>query len=158
MTLVLYFQCSIPVFNGLFPQPHNKAVLRLLFLTSHWHSLAKLRMHTNLTLEIFDSVTRLLGAEFWEFSDKTCSQFTTRELPCKRDACKQHLAEKSQSKRAQSSHASASSQVVAPTDVDMSLLRSLDINTSKHHSLGDYPQMIHRYGTTDSYSTEPVGC
>ncbi|KAG2053011.1 hypothetical protein BDR06DRAFT_491243 [Suillus hirtellus] len=35
-------QCSIPVFDGLFPDAHNKIVIGLLFTMSHWHGLAKL--------------------------------------------------------------------------------------------------------------------
>ena len=33
---------------------------------------------------------------------------------------------------------------------------SPNINTLKNHSLGDYPDQIRRYGTTDSFSTESV--
>lgn len=36
------------------------------------------------------------------------------------------------------------------------LKRSLNLNTYKNHSLGDYTAAIRRYGTTDSYSTESV--
>jgi hypothetical protein len=34
--------------------------------------------------------------------------------------------------------------------------KSLNLKTYKNHSLGDYVRTIRRYGTTDSYSTEPV--
>lgn len=36
------------------------------------------------------------------------------------------------------------------------LKKSLNLNTYKNHSLGDYTETIRRYGTTDSYSTEAV--
>lgn len=36
------------------------------------------------------------------------------------------------------------------------LKKSLNLNTYKNHSLGDYTNAIRRYGTTDSYSTESV--
>lgn len=36
------------------------------------------------------------------------------------------------------------------------LKKSLNLNTYKNHSLGDYTETIRRYGTTDSYSTESV--
>ena len=32
--------------------------------------------------------------------------------------------------------------------------KTLNLNTYKHHVLGDYANTIRRYGTTDSYSTE----
>lgn len=35
-------------------------------------------------------------------------------------------------------------------------LKTLNLDTYKYHSLGDYADMIRRYGTTDSYSTEIV--
>lgn len=149
----LRLQCSIPVFDGLLPEPHNRAVLKLLFLTSHWHALAKLRMHIDLTLDIFDCVTSLVGAEFRHFSDKTCSQFATRELPREKDARKRRLAKKAQ----RSSHAGSNEAAdFASSDADIPLSKTLNIDTYKHHSLGDYPRIIRLYGTTDSYSTEPV--
>lgn len=34
--------------------------------------------------------------------------------------------------------------------------KTFNMNTYKAHALGDYAKTIRRYGTTDSYSTEPV--
>ena len=34
--------------------------------------------------------------------------------------------------------------------------KTFNLNTYKAHALGDYVETIRRYGTTDSYSTEPV--
>jgi hypothetical protein len=34
--------------------------------------------------------------------------------------------------------------------------KTFNLNTYKHHALGDYVSTIRKYGTTDSYSTEPV--
>lgn len=140
------------MFDGLLPEPHNEAVLSLLFLASHWHGLAKLRMHTDHTLVIFDTVTQLVGAEFRQFCDKTCSHFATQELPRETEARKRRAAKKSlglanQSNDNQSPNASGSP-----------LPKSFNNNTYKYHSLGDYPEIVRRYGTTDSYSTEPVSC
>ena len=36
------------------------------------------------------------------------------------------------------------------------LPRTINIQTFKHHSLGDHPNMIRQFGTLDSISTEPV--
>jgi len=74
-------QCAIPVFDGLLPEPHNGRLLRLLFIAIHWHGLAKLRSHNDVTLDILDSVTISLGEKLREFNHKTCSAFNTRELP-----------------------------------------------------------------------------
>lgn len=34
--------------------------------------------------------------------------------------------------------------------------KTMNLNTYKVHALGDYVETIRQYGTTDSYSTEPV--
>ena len=74
------YQCAIPVFEGLLPEPHNTRILRLLFNLAHWHALAKLRLHTDFTLEILDNLTSSLGSQLREFKNTTCSAFVTREL------------------------------------------------------------------------------
>lgn len=48
---------------------------------AHWHGLAKLRIHTDRTLEILDQTTTLLGQYLRDFHSKTCSSFNTKELP-----------------------------------------------------------------------------
>lgn len=73
-------QCAIPVFDGLLPDPHNSQVLDLLFLLAHWHGLAKLRIHTDLTLDILDQTTTSLGKTLRDFQRNTCSAYNTREL------------------------------------------------------------------------------
>ena len=35
-------------------------------------------------------------------------------------------------------------------------LKTLNLNTYKHHALGDVVETIQRYGTTDSYTTEAM--
>lgn len=47
---------------------------------AHWHGLAKLRMHTDLTLEILDHNTILLGKLLRDFQLKTSTAFNTKEL------------------------------------------------------------------------------
>jgi hypothetical protein len=86
MKLASPFQCAIPVFDGLLPEPHNHRVLELLFVMAHWHSLAKFRLHTDITLAAMDSITSLLGNKLRLFQSKTCSAFSTRELNRERDA------------------------------------------------------------------------
>jgi hypothetical protein len=74
-------KCAIPVFDGLLPEPHNTEVLHLLFISAHWHALAKLRLHNDFTLDILDSEARALGQQLCDFNNTTCSAFVTRELP-----------------------------------------------------------------------------
>ncbi|KAF7970329.1 hypothetical protein HWV62_24352 [Athelia sp. TMB] len=74
-------QCAIPAFEGLLPEPHNKIILTLLFRLAEWHALAKLRMHTDATMQLLDSATTILGQEMRQFSRITCAAYFTKELP-----------------------------------------------------------------------------
>lgn len=55
-------------------------MLNLLFRLGHWHGLAKLRMHSDLTVDLLDQETTLLGDQLRAFKSTTCSSFHTREL------------------------------------------------------------------------------
>jgi hypothetical protein len=73
-------KCAYSVFEGLLPEPHNSSILQLLFTLAHWHGLAKLRMHTDVTLRILDDTTTSLGEQLRHFQAETCSAYTTCEL------------------------------------------------------------------------------
>ncbi|KZP03728.1 hypothetical protein FIBSPDRAFT_904798 [Athelia psychrophila] len=73
-------QCAIPVLDGLLPEPYNTEILTLVFICSHWHALAKLRMHTDCTLKLLDSETEHLGTSLRSFAANTCKAFNTQEL------------------------------------------------------------------------------
>jgi hypothetical protein len=172
-------KCSIPVFEGLLPDPHNQIVMDLLFTMAHWHGLAKLRMHSDLTLDVLDLETTKLGAQFRQFKEKVCSAYNTQELNREVDT-RTRRQTKEAGKRAekggtnskeggtvaQQSKAGANTkgkQKASPEQpLDAQLprqprrKRSFNLNTYKMHALGDYVTSIHRFGTTDSYSTEPV--
>ena len=123
-------QCSIPVFEGLLPEPFNGMVLRLLYKAAEWHALAKLRMHTDSTLGLLEVTTREFGQLMRQFRDRTSDEFNTVELPRKKGTKKGggHSSKK----------------------------KTLNLNTYKFHSLGDYVKTIRLFGTTDSYSTQVV--
>lgn len=165
-----FSQCSIPVFDGLLPEPHNKHLLSLLFTLAHWHALAKLRQHTDSTLEILTSSTNQLGLGLRAFKSKTCSNFETQELQREIAARGRRQSKgKAASIKMNSGGVSAETQGKktstrlkgkgAKTVVQGHIARrrkSLNLKTYKNHSLDDYAMIIRRYGTTDSYSTEPV--
>jgi len=108
--------------------------MRLLFTCAHWHGLAKLRMHTDITLSILDKETVRIGTEFRAFAAKTCTSFKTRELRREAEARKRRHLKKEEGRR----------------------LKSFNLDTYKYHALGDYAKTIRRLGTTDSFSTQPV--
>lgn len=105
-------------------------VLRLLYKAAEWHALAKLRMHTDSTLDVLEAVTREFGRLMRQFRDKTSDEFDTRELP--RETGSRREGTRSSKKK------------------------KLNLNTYKFHALGDYVATIRLFGTTDSYSTQVV--
>jgi hypothetical protein len=122
-------------------------VLKLLFILCHWHGLAKLRMHTDETLQVLDDATVSLGRELRAFSTVTCPAFPTREL--KREAeHRQRRQRQSQSRAGTTTQ--GSSQIVSRQS------KTFNLQTYKLHALGDYVATIRQYGTTDSYSTQMV--
>lgn len=148
-----HFQCSIPVFDGLLPEPHNTAILELLFVCAHWHALAKLRMHTDYTLALLDKETEELGARLRAFSDKTCTFFDTKELRRETAARYRRNAKKAHSPKQRTSRRPRNP---ASTDNDAPRKKRYHLRTIKHHALGDYVKHIRMFGTSDSFSTEPV--
>lgn len=76
----ILWQCIIPAFEGLLPDDHGNRVLNLLFIFAYWHSLVKLRIHTDRNLAILDRWTVMLGEECRKFCDKTCAAIHTLEL------------------------------------------------------------------------------
>ncbi|KAJ3517693.1 hypothetical protein NMY22_g13906 [Coprinellus aureogranulatus] len=93
-------QCSIPVFEGLFEdKKHSKLILSLLFVLSHWHGLAKLRTHTDQTLQILDDRTTDLGSAFRAFLKDVCQKVDTKELKREAEARKRREATGKQKKK-----------------------------------------------------------
>lgn len=142
-------QCAIPVFDGLLPEPHNSTVLTLLFNLANWHALAKLRMHTDATLDILSQVTTALGRNFRDFERKTCHMFQTREL-AREQAVRQRRHKKC------TANAGGLLPDTAPNNNGRKP-KGFNLKTYKFHALGDYVSAIRLYGTTDSYSTQAVG-
>ncbi|OJA16859.1 hypothetical protein AZE42_09971 [Rhizopogon vesiculosus] len=155
-------QCSLPVFKGFLPNQYNKIVMDLLFIMAHWHGLAKLRMHSDLTLEILDRQTTELGEQFHQFKVNVCTAYSTQELDHEVNARSRRQA-KEAAKQAETGRANGSGKgAVARKPKDTPLLRqprrkkSFNFQTYKFHALGDYVASIRHLGTTDSCSTEPL--
>ena len=152
-------KCAIPVFEGLLPEPHNTYVLNLLFDLAHWHGLAKLRMHTDPTLEVLDQVTKSLGNNLSTFEKRTCSLFQTRELE-REHAARHRRQEKDEAGKKKNAHTKQGTAEKVPESSKLSSStrkpKQLSLKTYKYHAVGDYVDTIRRYGTTDSYSTQGV--
>ncbi|TEB21218.1 hypothetical protein FA13DRAFT_1800109 [Coprinellus micaceus] len=72
-------QCAIPSFHGLFPEPLDNLISKLLYINARWHALAKLRMQTDATIALLEQATSQLGDTFREFICVT-SSISTVEL------------------------------------------------------------------------------
>lgn len=139
-------QCAIPVFDGLLEEPYNSEVLDLLYTMAEWHTLAKLQLHTSTSIGLLSEATSQLGQLLRRFRTFTCSQFATKELPSETAKRNWHTA---QAKTKTSNKASSQPK---PTNHN----KNFSLSTYKLHALGDYVSTIAWFGTTDSYSTQPV--
>jgi len=104
-----------------------------------WHALAKLRVHSESTLNHLEAQTKILGQRMRAFRDATKDAFNTVELAGEAAARKRRSAE-----------GNITTQPRGP------LKKALNLNTYKFHALGDYVQSIRLFGTVDSYSTQLV--
>lgn len=145
-------QCALPVFEGLLDEPFNGQVMDLLFTMAEWHSLAKLRLHTDSTLSRLENCTVELGRLLRKFQKDVCSAFDTRELPRETAARGRRKAKsKKAATTSEGSAAASTSTAKAPPKK-----RDFNMYTYKLHALGDYVRTIRWFGTSDSYSTQPV--
>jgi hypothetical protein len=138
------------------PEPHNTRIVELLFVLAHWHGLAKLRMHTDSTLKLLSETTTDLGDRLRVFQEQTCATFPTRELERERAArMRRQGKDTTKTEAAETEGSNLASQKRKSTGSRQP--KQLNLRTYKFHALGDYCYTIRRFGTTDSYSTQPVG-
>lgn len=113
-----------------------------------------MRLHTDSTLAWLDESTKGFGRQIRRFQGHTCSFFDTRELPQEETVrCRR------QQKKKQSTNLSDPSPLVpapAPATPAGSKKKLFNLILIKLHALGDYVKTIKTFGTTDSYSTQPV--
>ena len=129
---------------------------------AHWHGLAKLRMHTDVTLELLSQVTISLGTKIRAFQEKTCAAFSTYKL--ERERAARVWRQDKIKKAAVGTNSNAQKGTKATTRTNSQPQKSssgtqpkqFNLNSYKYHALGDYCNTIRRFGTTDSYSTQPV--
>lgn len=116
--------------------------MTLLYRTAEWHGLAKLRMHTQATLDHLKWLTIEYGRLMRSFRDLTCSRFETKELNREVEA----------RKRAQARSSSTGTRSIS----EPRRKKNLNLFTPKFHAMGDYVHTIQMFGTTDSFSTQVV--
>ncbi|KIL55572.1 hypothetical protein M378DRAFT_90703 [Amanita muscaria Koide BX008] len=146
---LLQASCALPVFDHLLPYEHHIIVQKLLFELCTWHALAKLRLHTESTIQALEHSTRQLGFALRDFKKNVCANYVTKDLPSEEAARGRRKA--ALTKRGgdngdnvnQSTHVKTSKQE-----------RHFNISTYKLHVLADYPAAIRKYGTTDGFTSQ----
>jgi hypothetical protein len=132
------------VFEGLLPEPYNSIITTLLYRTAEWHAFAKLRLHTESTLQHLEGLTTELGKSMRKFRDTTQSAFVTFELP--KEAGVRQRRQKSVKGK----------EKVAAGSTSERKPKNLNLFTYKWHALGDYVRAIRLFGGTDGFSTQLV--
>jgi hypothetical protein len=127
----------------LFPKDHDDGIRLLLFRLAEWHALAKLRLHTDDSLNKLDEALKALGKQLRRFQQFTCSAFQTMELP-REVAARQRRQDADPQSTDQKARTSGAR------------LKTFNLLTYKLHALGDYAASIRLFGTTDSYTTQIV--
>ncbi|CDO68696.1 hypothetical protein BN946_scf184652.g23 [Trametes cinnabarina] len=135
-------QCIIPCIEGLVVTEHNQHILSLLYHTAYWHALAKMRMHTDASLDLLSHSTTVLGRSLRYFAEVTCMAFDTKESKAEYAARQRALA------RRKSVNSANSTALVGRRP------RTFNLKIIKVHFLGDYVRCIKHFGTTDSYTTQ----
>ncbi|KAG2128297.1 uncharacterized protein EDB93DRAFT_1096171, partial [Suillus bovinus] len=137
-------QCAMSIFEGLLPSPHDAIVQTLLFRFAEWHAYAKMRLHTEVTLDSMSRVFTSLTRQLRKFCHHICDHYITFELPKEKAAWHRRLGQAHNKSR--------------PTDTSSSSpkKKSFNMKTYKFHALGDYVQSIKFFGTTDSFTTQIV--
>lgn len=106
-------------------------------------------MHSDMTLDIMDLVTSAVGQQFREFKAKVCDAYTTRELHREVEARMWRHARQASKQNDMRKGKQNTLNYGQHTKV-------FNFQTYKFHALGDYVSTIQQYGTSDSYSSEPV--
>ncbi|CDO69624.1 hypothetical protein BN946_scf184851.g12 [Trametes cinnabarina] len=133
-----FLACVMPAFEGLLPLEDGQNIADLLFELANWHALAKLRLHTSVTIDIFRAATEHMCRAVRRFARMTCKRYEAHELPRETEARmrREEIGQKT-----------------APVRTPK-LVRFNVLNTYKYHSLPDYPDYVEYGGTTDNYNSQ----
>lgn len=132
----------------------------VIFELQQWHGLAKLRLHSEKTLKVFEDATESLGATVRKFQRETCAYYDTRELPTEEAARGRRQAAIAAKKRAAKKQKGKEGTATAAQPAQVARGRKpklLNLETYKWHALRDHPPAIRAHGTTDNTTTQTVG-
>ena len=124
----------MPAFEGLFHRSLDAIVQTTLFWLGAFYSFARMTMHTETTLQLFDQAVSSLGKALRAFQHG-CADIVTKELPKETQSRIRRRAGKT-------------SRSAKP--------KRFNLNTYKVHRLGDYPNAVREFGPLDNFSTQTV--
>lgn len=105
-----------------------------------------------MTLALLQSETERLGTQLRHFAEVTCEAFDTEELKREVGARQRRQAKKCSKGKGKARQQTPESEMPESGPKK----KKYHLRTYKHHSLPDYVHNIREFGTTDSFSTEPV--
>lgn len=117
----------------------------MLFELATWHAFAKLRLHTETTLNDLENSTTRLGEVVRKFEKKVCCDYRTKELSTELAARTRRQVRKAKSQTSSTS-----------LNIQRTGEKKFNMNTYKFHALGDYVASIRLFGTTDGYTSQLV--
>ncbi|KAF8178843.1 hypothetical protein K438DRAFT_1604362, partial [Mycena galopus ATCC 62051] len=117
-----------------------------------WNTLAKVRMHTETTLDYLNKTTTVIGRELRSFAATSQAEYKTVELPGETAS----RARRGARKKANTAAADPLAPPPPPPLPAVAKGKFLNLLTYKFHALGDYVRSIRLFGTPDSYSTQAV--
>ena len=137
----------MPVFEGLLPPWHNEIVLDLLFELVTWHAFARLRVHIDSTLDMFQVSTKSLIATVQRFIREMCKSYMTQELPKETVAHGQCTAALTAKRGCCTTKGKTSATFKG---------KKFNLETYKYYTLTDYPETIQMFGMADNYNMQIV--
>lgn len=136
------------------PSPDNERILALLYVMAYWHSLAKMRMHTESSVKLLDAVYTVMGSHLRHFEQVICPRYVTKET--QKEYAKRVRAASRKKSASTAAPATASTTAPAPTSGGQKP-RTFNLSTIKAHLLGYAPRYIRMYGPLDMLSTMKAG-
>ncbi|KAJ7053136.1 hypothetical protein C8F01DRAFT_1375308 [Mycena amicta] len=152
--------CSLPVVENLLSDPNeNNELLDIIFTLAEWHAFAKLRIHTDDTIDHLRFVTKELGRLLRRFQRVFLEKLAVRgiipkELPSEHNARGRRSAKRAAKANATKAAKRAKSRQTTSGDDESPKEKLYSMLTYKLHALGDYIISILWFGTLDSYSTQ----
>lgn len=128
----------------------------LLFALAEWHAFAKMRLHTERTLILFDQNIKTLGEALRRFESITCAHYDTKELPKEVAARGRRQAAAASKHQNQTKKGKARATEVPAIPVGAPRKKHFVLNTYKSHALGHAPAVIREVGPLDMPSTQRV--